>query len=95
VWHFTLRRSASKATSTRAINQCRESPFILFKWRKVLVWGDADQPMDFTTDDDAALDADSPRKLHIAGDRISARGLSLVMTELTGRPHTLLRPAGQ
>jgi len=51
VWHFTLWRSDSKATSTRAINQCRESPFIFFKWRKVLVWGDADQPMDFTTDD--------------------------------------------
>ena len=46
------------------------APFILFKLKRVLCWGNADQRMDFTTIDDtatftaaAALDASTPRRL--------------------------------
>jgi hypothetical protein len=78
-----------------------QAPIVLFKRRRVLLWGNADQVMDFTSVDDtarftasAALDATTPLALCIAGDRISPRGLSALMTELTGQPFTLLRPAG-
>jgi hypothetical protein len=37
-----------------------QMPLILFKLKRVLYWGDADQRMDFTTmDDTAAFTADS------------------------------------
>lgn len=78
-----------------------QAPFILFKWKRVLVWGEAAQPMDFTTVEDtarytaaAALDPSTPRALHIAGSIISASGLAELMTELTGQPHRLFRPGG-
>ena len=58
------------------------APFILYRWRRILCWGDPDQLMDWTTIDDTAaftasavLDAGAPRYLRIAGDQISARGL--------------------
>jgi hypothetical protein len=31
-----------------------QMPLILFKWKRVLHWGSADQRMDFTTMDDTA-----------------------------------------
>ena len=44
-----------------------QAPIILFKWKRVVYWGDADQRMDFTTMDDtaaftaaAALDSSTP-----------------------------------
>jgi nucleoside-diphosphate-sugar epimerase len=77
------------------------APFILFPIRRILCWGDPDQLMDWTTIGDtarytanAAMDSDTPRYLKIAGEEISARGLSALMTELTGREHRLLRPGG-
>lgn len=77
------------------------APFILFRWRRILCWGDPDQPMDWTTIDDtaayaaaAALDPSAPRFLRIAGDQISARGLAAMMTELTGQEHRVFRPGG-
>lgn len=77
------------------------APFILFRIRRVLCWGDPDQLMDWTTIADtatytaaAALDPTTPRDLRIAGEEISARGLATVMTELTGQRHRLLRPGG-
>ncbi len=76
-------------------------PLILFRVRRVLYWGDADQRMDFTTIRDtaaftaaAALDPDAPRFLRIAGDQLSARELAAVAGEVTGRKFRLLRAGG-
>ena len=78
-----------------------EAPFILFKFKRVLCWENADQLMDFTTIDDtanftaaAALDSTTPRFLRIAGDQISARGLAEVVSEVTGEKFRLFRPGG-
>lgn len=77
------------------------APFVLFRIRRVLCWGDPDQLMDWTTIADtaaytarAAMDPSTPRFLRIAGEEISARGLARVMSELTGRRHGILRPGG-
>ncbi|HZH78153.1 MAG TPA: NmrA family NAD(P)-binding protein [Archangium sp.] len=78
-----------------------QAPFILFKLKRVLYWEDADQRMDFTTVDDtatftaaAALDASTPRALHIAGEQLSARELATVASEVTGEKFHLLRAGG-
>lgn len=75
-----------------------EMPLILFKLGRVLYWGDADQRMDFTAMDDAAaftasaaLDPTTPRFLRIAGDQLSARELTAVVSDVTGRQFRLLR----
>jgi uncharacterized protein YbjT (DUF2867 family) len=75
-----------------------QAPYILFKLKRVVYWGDPDQKMDFTTKDDtaaftaaAALDAASPRFLRIAGDQRSARELADVASEVTGERFRLLR----
>ena len=76
-------------------------PLILFKRKRVLYWGDADQRLDFTTMDDtaaftasAALDPSTPRFLRIAGDEISARELAAVVSEVTGERFRLFRAGG-
>jgi len=76
-------------------------PLILFKLKRVLYWGDADQRMDFTTMDDtaaftasAALDPSTPRILRIAGDQVSARELTAVVSEVTGKKFRLFRAGG-
>ncbi len=78
-----------------------QMPLILFKWKRVLYWGDADQRMDFTTIDDtaaftasAALDPSTPRFLRIAGDQLSARELAVVVSEVTGKKFRLFRAGG-
>ena len=78
-----------------------QMPLILFKLRRVLYWGDADQRMDFTTIDDtaaftacAALDASTPRFLRIAGDQLSARELAAAVSEVTGKEFHLFRAGG-
>jgi nucleoside-diphosphate-sugar epimerase len=78
-----------------------QMPLILFRLRRVLYWGDADQRMDFTTMDDtatftarAALDPSTPRFLRIAGDQLSARELASVASEVTGEKFRLLRAGG-
>lgn len=78
-----------------------EMPMILFKQKRILYWGNADYRMDFTTMDDtaeftakAALDESTPRFLKIAGDRITARELATVMTDITGTNFRLFRPGG-
>jgi nucleoside-diphosphate-sugar epimerase len=78
-----------------------EAPFILFKFKRVVYWEDANQEMDFTTMDDAAeytaaasLDSSTPRFLRIAGDQISARGLMEVVSEVTGENFRLFHPGG-
>ena len=78
-----------------------EAPIVLHKFHRILFWGDADQPFDFTTKDDVAdyaadvaLDVDAPRFLRIAGDVVSARDLAIIMTRLTGVRYKLLRAGG-
>jgi hypothetical protein len=75
-----------------------QMPLILFKLRRVLYWGNADQRMDFTTMDDTAtftakatLDSSAPRFLRIAGDQLSARELAGVVSEVTGKKFFLFR----
>ncbi|WP_150306606.1 NmrA family NAD(P)-binding protein [Planctomonas psychrotolerans] len=67
------------------------APIILFGRRRVLYWRSATQGMDFTTKDDAAsfiaeaaLDVEAPRFLRIAGDTVSARDLTALMTDVSG-----------
>ncbi len=78
-----------------------QMPLILFKLKRVLYWGDADQRMDFTTIDDtaaftasAALDPSTPRILRIAGDQVSAREMTAVVSEVTGKKFRLFRAGG-
>lgn len=78
-----------------------EAPIVLHKLHRILYWGDADQPLDFTTKDDvadyaagAALDSAAPRFSRIAGDVVSARDLAATMTRLSGVRYKLLRAGG-
>ena len=78
-----------------------QAPFLLFKPRRVLYFGDADQRLDFTTMDDvaaftaeAALDPTTPRVLRIAGDQVSARDLAAIAGKVTGAPFKTLRAGG-
>lgn len=75
-----------------------QAPFILFKIRRVLYWGNPDQLMDFTTMSDtaaftaaAALDPSTPRILRIAGEQTNARKLARTASEITGKRFRLLR----
>ncbi len=75
-----------------------QAPVVLFPLKKILFWGDADQPLDFTTIEDtakytasAALDASTPRYLRIAGDVLSPRDLKAVASQATGEKFGLLR----
>lgn len=78
-----------------------EMPVIQPRIRRVLHWGSADQPLDFTTKNDvaayaaaAALDDAAPRILRIAGDTLSARGIAQAMTEATGERYRTLWAGG-
>jgi nucleoside-diphosphate-sugar epimerase len=78
-----------------------EAPMILFKFKRVVYWEDADQRLDFTTMDDAAeftaaaaLDASTPRFLRIAGDQISTREMAEGVSEVTGKNFRLFRAGG-
>ena len=72
-----------------------EMPIIVPRLRAVLYWGEADQPLDFTTrQDTAAYTAETaldqhatPRWLRIAGDTLSTRDIAAVMTELSGKQY--------
>ena len=78
-----------------------EAPLILFPLNRIVYWGEADQPLDFTTIADtaeytaaAALDDDTPRDLRIAGDTLSARGLREAASQATGKDFKLFRVGG-
>jgi uncharacterized protein YbjT (DUF2867 family) len=78
-----------------------QAPVVLFPMKRVLYWGNADQPMDFTTVEDtatftasAALDPHTPRDLYIAGDVLNSRGLQDAASQATGQKFGLLRPGG-
>lgn len=68
-----------------------QAPLILRDRKRVLYWSSADQVLDVTTKDDTArtvalvaLDADAPRVVEVAGDRITARQVAGLATELSG-----------
>jgi hypothetical protein len=74
-----------------------QMPLILFKRKRVLYWGDADQRMDFTTMDDtatftasAALDPSTLAFYEL----LSARELAAVVSEVTGKRFRLFRAGG-
>ncbi len=76
-----------------------QMPLVLFKFKRVVYWGNADQRMDFTTMDNtaaftakAALDPSTPRFLRIAGDQVSARDLAAIASAVTGDQFRLFRP---
>jgi nucleoside-diphosphate-sugar epimerase len=78
-----------------------QMPLVLFSLKRVLCWGNADQRMDFTTIDNTAtftahvaLYDSTPRFLRIAGDQISCRELTAVVSNVTGEKYSLLRPGG-
>ena len=73
-----------------------QAPMISFTRHKVMFWSSADQILDFTTKDDVAritalvaLDADAPRVVEVAGDRVTARDVARTLSELTGTPFSL------
>ena len=77
-----------------------QAPIILFKIRRVLYWGRADQPLDFTTIADtaaftavAALDPTTPRYLRVAGEVATIRDLQAAAKVATGRRFRRLVPA--
>ncbi|MEN5031043.1 NmrA family NAD(P)-binding protein [Pseudomonas sp. Ps21-P2] len=75
-----------------------DAPIVL-PGRRVLHFGDAQQPLDFTAKDDvaaftadAALDPQTPRFLRIAGNSVSPAQMANILTELTGQQYRTLRP---
>jgi uncharacterized protein YbjT (DUF2867 family) len=97
----TLIRATSILNGAFADLLTGEAPIVLQRPRRILYWGDADQPLDFTAKDDvarytaaAALDTEAPRILRIAGDTVTPRVLATLMTDLTGRPFGLWRAGG-
>jgi NmrA-like family len=79
-----------------------QMPLILFKQKRILYWGNADHQMGFTTINDtatytahAALDATTPRFLRIAGDLVSPREISTIMTQISGEKFRLFRAGGR
>jgi nucleoside-diphosphate-sugar epimerase len=78
-----------------------QAPLVLFKIKRVLYWGSADQPLDFTTIADtaaftaaAALDPTTPRYLRVAGEVATIRGLQAAASAATGQRFRLLRAGG-
>ncbi|WP_233636102.1 aromatic alcohol reductase [Hymenobacter setariae] len=78
-----------------------QAPVVLFKLRRILYWGSADQPLDFTTIANtaeytaaAALDPTTPRYLRVAGEVATVRDLQAAASAATGQPFRRLRAGG-
>ncbi|WP_231590667.1 NmrA family NAD(P)-binding protein [Hymenobacter terrenus] len=78
-----------------------QAPVVLFGLKRVLYYGSADQPLDFTTVANtaeftaaAALDPTTPRHLRVAGEVATVRGLQKAASEATGQQFKLLRVGG-
>lgn len=78
-----------------------QAPLVLYKFKRIVFWGNADQPLDFTTIANtaeytaaAALDPTTPRDLRIAGDVLSPRGLREAASQATGDTYKLFRVGG-
>jgi len=75
-----------------------QAPVVLANIRRVLYWGSANQPLDFTTIADtaaftaaAALDPTTPRYLRVAGEVATVRDLQAAASAATGRRFGRLR----
>lgn len=73
-------------------------PLVLFRFRRVLYWGEPTVKMDLTTTDDVAaftarvaLDKEAPRYLRVAGDSVNAAEVRDIATDVTGKKFRLLR----
>ena len=78
-----------------------QAPVVLFGLKRVMYYGNPDQPLDFTTTANtaeftaaAALDPTTPRYLRVAGEVATVRGLQAAATAATGQPFKLLRVGG-
>lgn len=78
-----------------------QAPLVQPGIRRIVYWGDADQPLDFTTMIDtanftaaAALDFSTPRYLYVAGQVASIRQLQAEASAAFGQPFKLLRVGG-
>jgi hypothetical protein len=78
-----------------------DMPLILFKQKRILCWGNAEQILEFTTTENvaeftavAAIDENTPRYLRIAGDKLSCNGFVKLLTELTTKKYKIFRPGG-
>ncbi|MGX5852245.1 NmrA family NAD(P)-binding protein [Dyadobacter jiangsuensis] len=78
-----------------------QAPLILPKLNRVIYWGEADQPMDFTTMANtaaftaaAALDSQAPRFLRIAGEVATIRDLQRAAGQAYGKEFRLWRIGG-
>lgn len=75
-------------------------PIVQHSIRRVIYWGSADQPMDFTTIADtarftahAAMDPETPRWLKISGARVTVRDIAEATSRVRGRAYGVL-PVG-
>jgi hypothetical protein len=78
-----------------------EMPLILFKFKRILYWGNPNVKMDLTTTfnvaeftANVALDENTPRYLHIAGSNVNAHDVQKIMSEITGLKFGLISPGG-
>ena len=78
-----------------------DMPLILFKQKKILCWGNANQILEFTTTENvaaftaaAAIDENTPRYLRIAGDTLSCNDFVKLLTEVTTKKYKIFRPGG-
>ncbi len=76
-----------------------DMPLILYRFKRILYWGDPAVKMDLTYTADvaeytarAALDADAPKILKIAGDSVSASDVKEIVSDITERNFRLFRP---
>ena len=78
-----------------------DMPLILFKQKRILCWGNADQIIEFTTSDNVAkftanvaMDENTPRYMRIAGDRLSCNGFVELLSAITNEKYKIFRPGG-
>jgi uncharacterized protein YbjT (DUF2867 family) len=78
-----------------------EMPLILYKFKRILYWGNPNIKMDLTTTynvaeftANVALDENTPRYLRIAGDNVNAHDVRKIMSDITGLEFGLFRPGG-
>ena len=76
----------------------QDMSLILHKFKRILSWGEPSVKMDLTTMDDVAeytalvaMDHDSPRYLRIAGDTVNVIDVRNIMTEITGKEHSVFK----
>jgi len=78
-----------------------DMPLILFKQKRILCWGNANQILEFTTTENiaeytafVAVDDYTPRYLRIAGDKHSCNDFVKLLSELTTKKYKIFRPGG-